>query len=175
MYTLDPSTGASTEIGVIANLPESKQGEATAHHGDFNPENNYLYAIGGILPWADGPRTIEIIDMATLSMVNSFTVALDSLHTLVFVDRRGRVMRPDRYTLAPDLIPSNVPTCGGSKFVNGFQILGGGEISWFVEHSKKDECFDVDVTVLPEGVSAKVISEVLVALGSSDFDIYRLQ
>lgn len=188
VYIIDPATGASTAIGAIENLPldpneDPNDALAFAHHGDFNPENNYLYAIGGIAPWDDGPRTIQIINMSTYSMVDSFTVALSSLHTLVFVGgiteimlvERNRTMRPDRYTLAPDLIPSNVPTCSGSKFVNGFQILGGGEISWFVEHSKKDECFDLDVTVLPEGVSAKVVSEVLAALGSSNFDVYRLQ
>ena len=61
---------------------------------------------------------------------------------------------PAKYTLAPDLIPSNVPTCSGSEFVSGFQILGGGKISWYVDHRHKDKCFDVDVNVLPEGVSS---------------------
>lgn len=178
VYTIDTSTGASSEIGVITNLVLFNESDAASHHGDFNPDNNFLYAIGGIYPWDDGPRTIQIIDVLSLSMIGSFQVDLDSLHTLAFVDGEliiRRTMRPDRYTTAPDLIPSNVPTCNGSKFVNGFQILGGGEIKWFVEHSKKDECFDMNVTVLPEGVSAKVISDVLAALGSSNFDVYRLQ
>ena len=83
-------------------------------------------------------------------------------------------LRPASYTSAPDLIPSNVPTCSGSKFVSGVQVLGNGGIQWFVEHSKKDECFNVDVTVLPEGVSAKDMSAVLAVLGSN-FDVYALR
>ena len=86
-----------------------------------------------------------------------------------------QTLRPVKYTSAPDLIPSNVPTCSGSKFVSGVQVIGNGGIKWYVEHSKKDECFDVDVTVLPEGVSAKEMAEVLAALGSSNFDIYAMR
>ena len=86
----------------------------------------------------------------------------------------SKTLRPASYTSAPDLIPSNVPTCSGSKFVSGVQVLGNGGIQWFVEHSKKDECFNVDVTVLPEGVSAKDMSAVLAVLGSN-FDVYALR
>lgn len=87
----------------------------------------------------------------------------------------ARSLRPDDYTLAPDLNPSNVPTCSGSKFVNGFQIVGNGQIKYYTEASKQNECFDVDVTFLPEGVSAKDMTDILTALGTSNFDIYRLQ
>lgn len=38
-------------------------------------------------------------------------------------------LKPDAYTTAPDLIPSNVPTCSGANFVSGFQIVGGGKIT----------------------------------------------
>lgn len=85
-----------------------------------------------------------------------------------------RAFRPTSYTIAPDLLPSNVPTCSGSKFVNGVQVLENGGITWYVEHTKKDECFSVDVTVLPEGVSAKDINAILAVLGSN-FDVYALR
>ncbi|MDG1738070.1 MAG: hypothetical protein P8L68_10725 [Paracoccaceae bacterium] len=51
--------------------------------------------------------------------------------------------------MAPDFIPTNVPTCSGSMFVSGFQIVGGGKIGWYVDHRHADKCFDVDVTILP--------------------------
>lgn len=89
--------------------------------------------------------------------------------------RMPATLQPDAYTTAPDLIASNVPTCSGADFVSGFQIVGGGKITWYVEHSKKDECFDVDVTVLPEGVSAKNTDDILSFFGTSDFDTYVRQ
>lgn len=75
------------------------------------------------------------------------------------------------YTKLPDLIMSNVPTCDGSTFVNGFQIIGNGQVQWFVENSKKDLCFNSDVTVLPAGVSAKVLEDIFEFFGSSEFDV----
>ena len=122
----------------------------------------------------------------TPSTATDIVLVLDSANydllpvqeTAVVVDPTvapSKSLRPVKYTLAPDLIPSNVPTCSGSKFVSGVQVLGNGGIQWFVENSKKDECFNVDVTVLPEGVSAKDMSAVMAALGSSNFDVYALR
>ena len=83
----------------------------------------------------------------------------------------GSTLKADKTTLAPDLIRSNVPTCDG-KFVAGFQIIGS-TIEWYVDASKADECFNMDVTVLPEGVSAYEMDEILEYLGDRDLDVFR--
>ena len=88
--------------------------------------------------------------------------------------KKVRTLRPDRYTTAPDLIPSNVPTCDTSKFVSGFQIIGNGEINYYADYSKRDECFNVDVTILPEDVSAKDVEELLAWL-DRPLDVFKLQ
>ena len=85
----------------------------------------------------------------------------------------GTSLKADRMTLAPDLIPSNVPTCDGD-FVSGFQIVGGGAIEWYADAHHQDRCFDVQVTFLPEGVSAYDMDSVLVYLGERDLDVFKL-
>ena len=80
-------------------------------------------------------------------------------------------LKADKISLAPDLIPSNVPTCDGD-FVSGFQIVGGGAIEWYADAQHQDRCFDVDVTFLPEEVSAYDIEAVLEFFGDRELDIY---
>ena len=88
--------------------------------------------------------------------------------------KKARTLKPDSYTTAPDLIPSNVPTCDTSKFVSGFQIIGNGEIKYYADYAKRDECFNVDVTILPEDVSAKDVEELLAWL-DRPLDVFKLQ
>jgi len=82
-------------------------------------------------------------------------------------------LKSDTLTLAPDLIISNVPTCDGD-FVSGFQIIGGGGVEWYADAHHAGTCFDVDVTFLPEGVSAYDMDAVLDYLGDRDVDVFRM-
>ena len=83
-------------------------------------------------------------------------------------------LKSDTLTSAPDLIISNVPTCDGSVFVSGFQIIGGGGVEWYADAQHEGTCFNVDVTFLPDGVSAYDMDAVLDYLGDRDVDVFTL-
>ena len=136
--------------------------EPFANHHGVGSQTRYIYSVGQTNPAKGWYRGGVDWNYAILSASSSST------------DNRGG-LRPVKYTLAPDLIPSNVPTCSGSKFVSGFQILGGGKITWYVESRYASECFNGNVIVLPEGVSAKDMTEVLAYLGNPDLDVYLQQ
>lgn len=82
------------------------------------------------------------------------------------------VWKLDQYTTAPDLIRSNVPTCGGD-FVSGFQVIGNGGISWYADAHHADRCFDRDVTFLPADISAYDMDAVIEYLGLPSIDVFR--
>jgi len=187
-----PFTVSVTGTYGFANLEVSEDSESLFVQINTQPGPNYLPLINadtyGLSPVAAAPE--GSLDAGTSYYFVAVTACTGGAFPLNFsVDllgdgevsinasgaaTRARTLRPVRYTLAPDLIPSNVPTCSGSKFVSGFQIVGGGEISWYVDNSKKDECFDVDVNILPEGVNAKDMAAVLALLNQA-LDVYRLQ
>lgn len=83
----------------------------------------------------------------------------------------GYEVRSDTVTTAPDFRRSNVPTCDG-RYVSGFQIIGSG-VQWFTTADNADECFDVDVTVLPDGFDIFDNDSVSEYLGIGDIDFYR--
>lgn len=80
--------------------------------------------------------------------------------------------RPHAYTLAPDLHITNIQTCNPSRFVSGLQIVGHGQISYYVDNKHEDECFDFPVTVLPAGTNSRDLADVFRFLGTSNFDLY---
>lgn len=84
-------------------------------------------------------------------------------------------LRPAAYTTAPDFVPGNVPTCLGSKFVSGFQIRGGGQITYYTDAKNADECFNLNVEILPVGISSRDIVAVLEYLGNPELDVYSRQ
>ena len=86
----------------------------------------------------------------------------------------GSALKADALTSAPDLIISNVPTCDGSNFVSGFQIIGDGGVEWYADAQHAGKCFNMDVTFLPEGVSAYDMDAVLDFLGDRDVDVFTL-
>jgi hypothetical protein len=173
-----PFTVSVTGTYGLTNLEVSEDSESLFVQINTQPGPNYFPLINadtyGFSPVAAAPE--GSLDAGTSYYFVAVTACTGGAFPLNFsVDlTRARTLRPVRYTLAPDLIPSNVPTCSGSKFVSGFQIVGGGEISWYVDNSKKDECFDVDVNILPEGVNAKDMAAVLALLNQA-LDVYRLQ
>ena len=109
----------------------------------------------------------------TLAVGAVLAIAASSQAASAFYICHGASLKADEMTLAPDLIPSNVPTCDGD-FVSGFQIVGGGGIEWYADAHHQDRCFDVQVTFLPEGVSAFDMDAVLDFLGDRDLDVFRL-
>ena len=81
--------------------------------------------------------------------------------------------KPDKQTSSPDLFRTNVPTCDG-RFVSGFKIVGNGGATWYADAHHANECFNMDVTFLPAGVSAYDMDEVQEYLGDEvDVDVWR--
>jgi hypothetical protein len=80
LYSIGTSTGAAVSIGGVAGITTG-----IAHHGDFNPDNNRLYAISktSSSPTAN-PRDIYVIDIPSRSVVAALPT-VDNLHTLAFV------------------------------------------------------------------------------------------
>lgn len=78
LYTINTTTGAATSLGAVTGIVSG-----VAHHGDFNPDNNQLYAINMV---RDGynPRDLYVIDITTRNVVATLPTAND-LHTLAFV------------------------------------------------------------------------------------------
>ena len=142
--------------------------------GDFNGDFPAEIPMSPVFAFEAGQGVAGAFATPGISCVGSCHGTSDEAAYAVLV-KNAKFLRPDAYTLAPDFIPSNVPTCSGSKFVSGFQILGGGKISWYADASKKDECFDGDITFLPEGVSAKDVAAVLAHLGNPELDVFRMQ
>ena len=160
--------------------PTTPPAEGTIYGPNFSFQSQDTVLRYALLEWRSVDETFTQIGSFTESVFSNWNTPMyfvveTSLIAAATPEVASKSLRPAAYTSAPDLIPSNVPTCSGSKFVSGVQVLGNGGIQWYVEHSKKDECFNVDVTVLPEGVSAKDMSAVMAALGSSNFDVYALR
>ena len=105
------------------------------------------------------------------------TLAVISLSMMASAAHAGSctssALKADALTSAPDLIISNVPTCDGSIFVSGFQIIGGGGVEWYADAQHEGTCFNMDVTFLPEGVSAYDMDAVLEFLGDRKVDVFR--
>jgi DNA-binding beta-propeller fold protein YncE len=78
LYTINTTTGAGTSLGAVTGLVSG-----LAHHGDFNPDNNRLYAISEIGN-GNNPRNLYVIDITTRNVVATLPTAND-LHTLAFV------------------------------------------------------------------------------------------
>ena len=180
----------TTISGAYSNASIAAQLEATPWWGDsslsFDISTAVLHELGdsGLNPiasalaaYATNAGSVSITWTLTgTSTVNDCPVscpALSDVHNyLVGTLLASSKFAPVKYTSAPDFIPSNVPTCSGSEFVSGFQIVGGGKISWYVDHRHAGKCFNVDVTVLPEGVSSWDVEAVLEMLGGN-YDVYR--
>jgi hypothetical protein len=81
-YSIDTSTGAATGLGNFG---------VSAHHGDFNPDNNYYYGIDGSL--------IRVIDIVGgQGLMSTIALDTDSLRTLAFVSG-GSVPEPTSLAL----------------------------------------------------------------------------
>ena len=76
LYTINLTTGSSTLLGTVSGVTSGY-----AHHGDFNSAGK-LYAIGSA-PSAAGPRIIYVIDVNTLTVVDTLNTTSD-LFTLAF-------------------------------------------------------------------------------------------
>lgn len=107
---------------------------------------------------------IPVAMAASLSLM-----AMQAVATPAICSSSG--LAPESYTLAPDLIVSNVPTCDGA-FVSGFQILSN-PVEWYVDAHHADRCFNMDVTFLPEDVSAYDEDAVSEFLGDRKVDFFK--
>ncbi len=120
---------------------------------------------------------VEIMKMLTRLAVRACIVSALTAYSgsaLALPVCSGTSLKADALTSAPDLIISNVPTCDGSVFVSGFQIIGGGGVEWYADAQHEGTCFNVDVTFLPDGVSAYDMDAVLDYLGDRDVDVFTL-
>lgn len=168
-----PWWGNSTLANDLANAVLHSLGDAGGNLPAVLPS-------GALFATSQVTSTVYVTDYDGTSVRNGTTTYSDDYSFVNFVssvalstasdEKSG--LRPERQTLAPDLIPSNVPTCSGSTFVSGFQIVGNGQIDWYVEARKADNCFDVPVTVLPEGLRIYDTAGILAYLGLTDVDVY---
>jgi hypothetical protein len=85
LYTINPTTGASTSLGSVSGVTESP------NHGDFNPDDNLLYAISEF--GGGNPRSLLVINVATMTQVRS-VATVDNLHTLAFFGPPPAATRP---------------------------------------------------------------------------------
>jgi hypothetical protein len=74
VYTVDTVTGLATFVTVVAS---------TAHHGDIDPASGLYYGLGST---GSGTNNLVVIDLTTLTVVNTITPAIAGLHVLAFVD-----------------------------------------------------------------------------------------
>lgn len=93
LYTINTTTGAATLVGAVTGVTTGY-----AHHGDFNPATNQLYAINQTNDsGTPNPRALYVIDITTQSVVATLPT-VDNLHTLAFTDA------------APAAAPTSIPT-----------------------------------------------------------------
>jgi hypothetical protein len=92
VYTIDTATGAATLQGSIPNLGAN----GIAHHGDFHPGTNLLYALDATADYGS-TRNLLVVNVATRQVVQTIPT-VNSLHTLAFVGavtpRTGPVQVP---------------------------------------------------------------------------------
>jgi len=90
IYTIDAASGAATFFTDPTPLDIHVGGgdnNDLAHHGDFHPETNYYWGIGGAYPWewATVPtRKFLVIDMNTPAVIDSTLQTVDHLHAITF-------------------------------------------------------------------------------------------
>lgn len=119
------------------------------------------------LTFTEDSITIVYDDGSVFNFNNS-----SALFQIIWAKLAGREFAPSSQTLAPDLLQTNIMTCGGNDFVSGILIIGHGQITKYVDYKHRDACFDGDVIVLPEGVMSHDIAAILAFLGSGNFDVY---
>lgn len=90
LYTINTTTGLATLLGTIPNLGANGIG----HHGDFNPDNNLLYALDATADHGTA-RNLLVINAVTRQVVQSIPT-INNLHTLAFVGE-------------PQFVPTQVP------------------------------------------------------------------
>jgi DNA-binding beta-propeller fold protein YncE len=94
LYTINTTTGAATLVGPVSGITTGY-----AHHGDFNPATNQLYAINQTNDSSTpNPRALYVIDITTQSVVATLPT-VDNLHTLAFTG-----------AAAPAPAPTSIPT-----------------------------------------------------------------
>ena len=71
VYTVDPSTGATSYTGSIGSY---------GHHGDFDPSTNLYYAL---TYWPT--RELVVADLSTNTVISTFPALDDNMHTLTWV------------------------------------------------------------------------------------------
>lgn len=110
----------------------------------------------------------------TLSKVTIAALALAITGTSVVAGPYrcgGTKLVSETTTTGPDFRRSNVPTCDG-RFVSGFQVIGSS-VDWYTTSDNAGECFNVDVTVLPDGFDMFDNDTVSEYLGVENIDFYR--
>ena len=90
LYTINTTTGLATLLGTIPNLGANGIG----HHGDFNPDNNLLYALDATADYGTA-RNLLVINAVARQVVQTIPT-INNLHTLAFVG-------------APPFVPSQIP------------------------------------------------------------------
>ena len=169
LLSAEGDTVARTSVYWTADAKDFYDGVDTANYVPSGEENDSTIGLATSLGALSSGQSISLLYKYIFGTDIEAALAAESSG-----GKKARTLRPDRYTTAPDLIPSNVPTCDTSKFVSGFQIIGNGEINYYADYSKRDECFNVDVTILPEDVSAKDVEELLAWL-DRPLDVFKLQ
>ena len=161
------------------SIAQAVSDEVQFNLGGDNPSDiNGSGGLAAVVAYADAPgnNDLEVFQWHTS------TGAVDKTYwkpsgSWRFIVSNGCVkseqsgLAPSKHTTAPDLIPSNVPTCGGSKFVSGFQIVGNGGVTWYTDAKNQSECFDGNVHFLPVGINSWDTPTVLAYLGG-EFDVY---
>lgn len=72
-YTMNTATGSATLQGSTG---------LTAHHGDFNPDDNFYYGVAGF-----GSGVIDVLDLVGgTGLQKTLSTGFGDLHTLAFVD-----------------------------------------------------------------------------------------
>ena len=79
LYTINTTTGAAALLGSVPNLGVNGLG----HHGDFNPDNNLLYALDATADYGS-TRNLLLVNVLTRQVVQTIPT-IDNLHTLAFV------------------------------------------------------------------------------------------
>ncbi len=80
LYTINTTTGLATLLGTIPNLGANGIG----HHGDFNPDNNLLYALDATADYDTPTRNLLLVNVLARQVVQTIPT-IDNLHTLAFV------------------------------------------------------------------------------------------
>jgi hypothetical protein len=110
LYTINTTTGAATLVGPVSGITTGY-----AHHGDFNPATNQLYAINETNDSSTpNPRALYVIDITTRNVVATLPT-VDNLHTLAFTG-----------PAAPVPAATSIPTLSewGMILLSGLLALG---------------------------------------------------